>query len=250
MLIARPVPLLSKNILAAIQVVAASLVLGLLAQIKIPLGVTPVPLSFQTFAVMLVSLLLGPRKGPLSVLLYLFEGAAVGSVHLMGPTGGYLLGFFVQSVLIGKFLASGRTFLVLLLSSLVQMGLGVLWLGQFVGLDKALFLGFFPFILEGPTPNNLIRVQIGMYDDPTLGGVRIQNASFNQTNIPLQSADLHGFRGEAGFQVAPGAYDLVWTVLRDRFAWPRTIRHKEKITIGKRDEWVQITVKGDEVTVL
>jgi biotin transport system substrate-specific component len=147
-------------IFSACQIVAASLLIGLLAQIKIPLFFTPVPLSFQTFAVMVVTLFLGPCKGPISVLLYLLEGGmglplfaggASGFAHFIGPTGGYLIGFFLQSLLIGKFLnlnaSKRKTFFVLLLSSFVVLGFGVLWLGQFVGFEKVLFLGFFPFIL-------------------------------------------------------------------------------------------------------
>ena len=101
-----------------------------------------------------------------------------------------------------------------------------------------------------PSPTNQIRVQIEIYDDPKLGGVRIRDISFNGQDIALQSADLKGFRGEAGFQLAPGTYNLVWTVTRDQIIWPRTIRHREKIAIGKKDEWVQITVQGEQVTIL
>lgn len=100
---------------------------------------------------------------------------------------------------------------------------------------------------DGPTNNHLIRVQIAVYDAPSLDGVRIKDVSFNNQTVALQSPDLKGFRGEAGFQVAPGTYTLIWNVSRDQFAWPRTIRHKEKIQIEKREEWVQITIQGEEM---
>jgi hypothetical protein len=103
---------------------------------------------------------------------------------------------------------------------------------------------------QGIPQGNKIRVQLEIYDDPALGGVRIQNVSFNRTNIALHPPDLQGFRGAAGFQVPPGTYDLVWTISRDQIVWPRTIRHKEKIKIDPRDEWVQITIRGEEVSIL
>src|SRR5579864_2125911 len=76
-----------------------SLLTAVLAQIRIPLPFTPVPLTGQTFAVLLAGAALGSRRGFLSQALYLAEGAAglpvfagaVGSLaHLFGPTGGYL----------------------------------------------------------------------------------------------------------------------------------------------------------------
>lgn len=148
---------LSKSLISALQVIGASLLLALFAQVKIPLGFTPVPLSGQTFGVMFLSVLLGPRKGPLAVLLYLIEGAlglpvfaggASGLMTLFGPTGGYLVGFLAQSFLIGRLIRYSRInlFLLLLATSFVQLGMGVLWLGQFVGFNQALSLGVYPFL--------------------------------------------------------------------------------------------------------
>jgi len=160
MLQTRTVPSLSRAIPTLLQVVGGALFLALLAQVKIPLGFTPVPLSFQTLAVMLVTIFLGPKRGPSAVSLYLLIGAcgfpvlaggASGASHFFGATGGYLLGFLVQSLLISRLVklthSNVRIFLTLLLTSFAQLGLGVLWLGQFVGFKNVLFLGFFPFIL-------------------------------------------------------------------------------------------------------
>jgi len=80
------------------------------AYVSIPLPGLPAPISFQVFGVYFAGLLLGPRWGGLSQALYLLVGIAgvpvfsnggAGLGYLLGPTGGYLLGFFLAAVLIG-----------------------------------------------------------------------------------------------------------------------------------------------------
>src|ERR1700722_2876799 len=84
------------------QVLGASLFIAFMTQIQIFLPFTPVPITGQTFAVATVGALLGGRKGALSVIAYLIEGAmglpfftraGSGLPFMLGPTGGYLLGF-------------------------------------------------------------------------------------------------------------------------------------------------------------
>ena len=149
-----------RAVVSVLQVVFASLIIGLAAQIRIPLFFTPVPITCQTFAVMLAGALLGSKKGAFSVLLYLVEGcvglpvfsnASFGIACLFGPTGGYLVGFVVQAYLIGKFLerrelGAFKTLAILLFSCIIQMGIGVLWLAHFVGLQNVMVMGFYPFI--------------------------------------------------------------------------------------------------------
>jgi biotin transport system substrate-specific component len=144
-----------------LQIIGASLFIALCAQIRIPLPFTPVPITCQTVAVMLIGALLGSKKGALAVLLYLAEAAVglpvlaegnFGIANLIGVRGGYLAGFVAQSYLIGKFFESqkrensAKTLFVLLLSSCIDMGLGVLWLAHFVGLKNVMLMGFYPFI--------------------------------------------------------------------------------------------------------
>src|SRR5262249_61686117 len=84
----------------AALVVGASVVTALAAQVAIPLPWTPVPITGQTFAVLLTGAVLGARRAFLAQVLYLLEGAvglpvfaggAAGMLKLIGPTGGYLL---------------------------------------------------------------------------------------------------------------------------------------------------------------
>ena len=95
-------------------VVAFSLLVALSAQIVIPIG--PVPITGQTFAVLLTGALLGSRMGAMAMIVYLVEGAAGlpffygghgGLVHLLGPTGGYLVAFPAAAFITGAFAEHG-----------------------------------------------------------------------------------------------------------------------------------------------
>ncbi len=150
------------SLFAVLQVCGASLFLALCAQISIPLYFSPVPLSGQTFGVMLIGALLGRRIGMWSVLAYLIEGSlglpvfaggnAGGLATLVGSNGGYFLGFFVQVYLAGRLSKSypplnvSKIFTLLITSCAVQLGLGVLWLSCFTGYAAALSMGLYPFI--------------------------------------------------------------------------------------------------------
>ena len=150
----------SKNVRTTIQVLFASLFIGLCAQIRIPLFFTPVPLTGQTFAVILVGALLGSRKGAFAALCYLVEGAAgmpvwaggsAGLLNLLGPTGGYLFLYPLQAFFIGYCLEKlsfnfFKIFAIFSLLCCIQLALGSLWLGYFVGFSNCFAMGFIPFI--------------------------------------------------------------------------------------------------------
>lgn len=151
-----------QKIYSVLQVLGASCFLALCSQISIPLFFTPVPLSLQTFAVLLIGVTLGSRKGVLSVLAYLtqgclglpvFAGGSFGVVALYGVTGGYLLGFVCQVYLAGWFSERQKTFresktvVSLFFACVLQLLLGTLWLSSFVGISSALMMGFYPFLI-------------------------------------------------------------------------------------------------------
>ncbi len=144
--------------------VAFSLVTALLAQVEIRLPFTPVPLTGQTLAVLLSGVLLGARRGFLSQVLYLAEGAAglpvfaggaASAVHLFGPTAGYLWSFPLAAALLGWLAEQGasRSTLQLAASLFVAdaliLGMGAAWLRMrfAVPLSQALPLGFYPFLM-------------------------------------------------------------------------------------------------------
>ncbi len=139
-----------------------SLVVAIGAQVAIPLPFTPVPVTLQTLAVLLAGCLLGSLRGAGAVLLYCIEGLAglpvfaggtSGLSHLLGPTGGYLIGF-VGAAYVAGFLAERGlvrhwlgALLCLVAGNLILYVPGVLWLGVFAGMGKAVALGFLPFVV-------------------------------------------------------------------------------------------------------
>lgn len=133
------------------------------AFVRIPLPFTPVPITLQTFFVLLAGALLGKRLGTLSQLGYvflgslglpIFAGATGGLIPLFGPTGGYLLGFILAAYIIGKVLSAkekanfGWVVLAMAIGSLVIYLLGAIHLALFahLGVKKAFLLGVVPFI--------------------------------------------------------------------------------------------------------
>jgi biotin transport system substrate-specific component len=108
----------------AVRIAAATILLALCAHIVIPLPWTPVPITGQTFGVLLVGVLLGARRGGVALVLYLLEGAAglpvfqplglVGPARFLGPTAGYLISYPVAAFVTGWLveraagIASGR----------------------------------------------------------------------------------------------------------------------------------------------
>ena len=102
-----------------LRIAAANLLLVLCAQIAVPLPWTPVPVTGQTFGVMLIAVMLGSRRAALAVVLYLLEGAAglpvfqpygaPGIARFMGPTAGYLWAYpfaaFLTGWLVERFVA-------------------------------------------------------------------------------------------------------------------------------------------------
>lgn len=153
---------------AWVKVTLASLFIALCSQIALPLPFTPIPVTMQTLAVALVAAKLGKKLGTYAVALYLAQGAMGlpvfagfhGSVlSFIGPQGGYLLGFLPAAFLMGYLME--RRFAVFSLyraasffaGSLVIWLFGALQLAHFVGWDKALLLGVYPFII-----GNLLKV--------------------------------------------------------------------------------------------
>jgi biotin transport system substrate-specific component len=142
----------TKEIPLTLQILFDSLFLALCAQISIPLPFTPIPLTGQPFGVMLVGAFLGPRAGATAALAYLVEGAigfpvwaggGAGFQRFLSPAGGYLLAYPLQAYLSGHF---RQSFIGLIFVCALQLSLGSLWLGTFVGMSQAFPLGFFPFI--------------------------------------------------------------------------------------------------------
>jgi biotin transport system substrate-specific component len=132
-----------------------SLFLAICAQVYVPLQ--PVPITMQTFGVLLLGMAYGSRLGAATVALYLAEGAVGlpvfaefkgGLPVLMGPTGGYLFGFVIAAWLVGALAERSvhRTALAMLFGNVVLYIPGLIWLAGFVGGTKeAIQFGLAPF---------------------------------------------------------------------------------------------------------
>lgn len=154
----------------AALVVAGSLFVALCARIRIPLPFSPVPITGQTLAVLLTGMLLGRRRGVLSLAVYLAEGATglpvfqngnAGLAYMAGPTGGYLMGFVAAAYITGLLAERGwdrrmrTTVAGMLLGNIVLYALGLPWLARYVGVRAALPLGLYPFL-----PGDLLKVAL------------------------------------------------------------------------------------------
>lgn len=157
-----------KLAIATLVAIAGSILLTLSAKISIPFY--PVPLTMTTFVVIGLGLALGSRLGSAAVALYLVQGAlglpvfagtpekGIGLAYMMGPTGGYLLGYLLAAFAAGTLAERGMdrsplsAFLAAIIASAIIYVPGVLWLGALFGWDQPILAwGLTPFILGDAT---------------------------------------------------------------------------------------------------
>jgi biotin transport system substrate-specific component len=157
---------------AVLLVAAGTALLTLSAKVSVPFY--PVNMTLQTFAVLLIGAVYGPRLGVLTVLAYFAEGLAglpvftstpplpAGPGYFMGPTAGFMAGFLVTAAVAGLAVQRGlgkrpvTLFLAMLAGEVVLFGLGLAWLSQFavlpngatgLGLVKTWHAAIAPFLL-------------------------------------------------------------------------------------------------------
>jgi biotin transport system substrate-specific component len=184
----RPAARIPARIYDVCLVAGFSLIIAASAQVSIPLPFTPVPVTLQTFAVVVAGALLGSRRGAAAVLAYLAEGFAglpvfslgrAGIAHLLGPTGGYLVGFVAAAWLVGllverRFASTlfGALF-VLVAGHLVPYATGVAWLSMSLGLQRALLLGFVPFLVGDAFK---VAASVGVLTAANIIGANVRDA--------------------------------------------------------------------------
>lgn len=158
----------SSLIRAVVLAFAGSVLLTVSAKVQVPFY--PVPMTMQTMVVLVLGMALGSRLGSAAVLLYLAEGAmglpvfsgtpekGLGVAYMMGPTGGYLLGFVVAAWATGFLAERGwgkgfvSTTLAMVIGNAIIYALGLLWLGSLLGWDKPILAwGMIPFLLGDGT---------------------------------------------------------------------------------------------------
>lgn len=157
----RHLPAVKPLVRDVLLVVIGTLFVAAFAQIAIPLPFTPVPITGQTFAVLLVGAALGSKRGAASLGLYTLAGAiglpffAAGKSGLSGPTVGYLVGFIIAAYVIGLLAEKGmdrsfRTSLIpFLVGTVIVYAVGATWLAvslKMTPLD-AFNAGVLPFLI-------------------------------------------------------------------------------------------------------
>jgi biotin transport system substrate-specific component len=149
-------------------ILSAVLMMAALSRITIPLQ--PVPVTGQTLGVLLTGIMLGRKRALAAMITYIgmgivgfpvFANGAFGLATLIGPTGGYLLGFIPAAYLMGYLGDKGwynkimSAFSALLIGHTIVFACGLLWLSIFTGGSNVLAIGFIPF-LPGAVAKTLI----------------------------------------------------------------------------------------------
>jgi biotin transport system substrate-specific component len=161
----------AKLVANVLAVVVGSLILWAAAKVQVPFY--PVPMTLTTLAIMLIGACYGWRLGLATVALYLLEGAlglpvfsgtperGIGIAYMMGPTGGYLVGYLAAVAIVGWFAEHGadksplRMFVAMLAAGIVLLALGYAWLATLIGPEAAWVGGVLPFLL-----GDLLKVAI------------------------------------------------------------------------------------------
>lgn len=140
----------------------ASVLIAIAAPISLKLPFTPVPLTLQVHLILFLAATLGSKRGAMMVLFYLMQGimgfpvfaaGASGLATVLGPRGGYLMGYLVAAFVVGKLQEESREKSALKLFTHMGVGnlivylLGFAWLSGFLGMKGALMLGVLPFVI-------------------------------------------------------------------------------------------------------
>ena len=165
-------PVIDERVRRAATVAAATLLIAACAHVAFPLWFTPVPVTLQPFAVLLLGLMMTPEMAAATMVAYLAEGAAGlpvftphgpgGLAQMLGPTGGYLMSYPVVAPLVSWLWRMGsrgfaRTLAITTSGSLVTLGMGALWMGMLLHLPASLLLSHavIPFL-----PGDAVKVMV------------------------------------------------------------------------------------------
>jgi biotin transport system substrate-specific component len=149
----------SPAVRAIVLALIGTALLTLSAKIQVPFW--PVPMTMQTFVVLVLGMAYGWRLAGATVLLYLAQGAiglpvfaaGGGIAYFAGPTAGYLAGFLLAAVVVGWLAEHGwdrsvpRTLGAMLIGTAIIFACGIAWLGTLIGLRQAIGAGLVPFLL-------------------------------------------------------------------------------------------------------
>ena len=176
-----PLKLNQRSIIWQIMaVIAGTLLLTLSSYIEVPM--VPVPMTMQTYAVVLIGALYGWRLGAITVLAWLAQalaglpvlaGGGGGPLVFIGPTAGYLFAFPIAAALVG-WLAErgwngrhiGLAFIAMLAGHAICLLFGAMWLATLIGLEPAIAAGVTPFLLGAVLKSALAAATLKVFRPP------------------------------------------------------------------------------------
>ena len=161
-----------KNI---ILILFGTLLLAFSSKIQVPFW--PVPMTMQTFVVLIIAMAYGWKLSFLTLIAYLIEGAlglpvfakGGGLLYLTGPTAGYLYGMTIAAAVIGYFADLGygksiiKCIMPLMLGTIIIFIFGIGYLSSIIGFEKAIVAGLLPFI-----PSELFKIALAVFIIPTI----------------------------------------------------------------------------------
>jgi len=156
-------------------VLFGTLLLTVSSKIQVPFW--PVPMTMQTFVVLIIAMEYGWKLSFFTLVAYLIEGAlglpvfakGGGLLYLTGPTAGYLYGMTIAAAVIGYFADLGygksitKCIMPLLLGTIIIFICGIGYLSSIIGFEKAVVAGLFPFI-----PSELFKIALAVFIIPTI----------------------------------------------------------------------------------
>lgn len=152
---------MSRLLAQLVFILAGGTLLAASAQFKVMVPPSPVPITGQTLVVLMIGMAFGPRLGAITILAYIlaglrglpvFAGGGAGLPVLVGPSGGYLVGFVAAAFVIGLLAQRGMdrsilwTALAMVVGTLVIYLFGYAWLASLIGMEKAFLFGIQPYL--------------------------------------------------------------------------------------------------------
>ncbi len=152
-----------------------TLLLAISSKVQVPFW--PVPMTMQTFIVFIIGMAYGWKLAFSTLIAYLLEGAlglpvfakGGGLLYLLGPTAGYLYGMTIAAAAISYFANIGfstsyiKSFISIMIGSIIIFACGILYLGSIIGYTKAIQAGLLPFI-----PSEIFKIALAVLLIPTL----------------------------------------------------------------------------------
>ena len=156
-------------------ILSGTLLLTVSSKIQVPFW--PVPMTMQTFVVLIIAMAYGWKLSFLTLVAYLIEGAlglpvfakGGGLLYLTGPTAGYLYGMAVAAAVIGYFADLGygksiiKCVMPLMLGTIIIFICGIGYLSSIIGFEKAIAAGLLPFI-----PSEFFKIALAVFIIPTI----------------------------------------------------------------------------------